>query len=92
MKYFKVIQIKKTEFDGRTYNDSYEYVSGIMTDDRGNIKITTCVDILNAMRFNNWDVLDDHEKKLHNQFLELVKSYFHKKDYVISYHDVNVIY
>lgn len=92
MKEFKVIQIKKTEFDGRMYGDSYEYVSGIMTDDRGNIKITTRGDILEAMRFNDWEVVDDHEKKLRNQLLELVKSYFPKKDHIISYHDVKVIY
>ena len=81
MKEFKVIQIKKTEFDPRMYGESYEYVSGIMTDERGNIKITTCGDILEAMRFNDWKVLDERENKLRNQMLELVKSYFPKKNH-----------
>ena len=92
MKEFKVIQIKKTEFYGRGYGDSYEYVSGIITDDLGNIKITTCGDVLKAMRFNDWEVLDEHERKLRNQLLELIKSYFPKKDHSISYHNVKVIY
>jgi hypothetical protein len=92
MKEFKVIQIKQTEFDGRMYGDSYGYVSRIMTDERGNIKITTCEDVLTAMKFNDWEVLDEHEKKLRNQMLELVKSYFPKKYYTISYHDVKVVY
>lgn len=88
MKEFKVIQIKISEYLG----DSYEYVSGIITDDLGNIKITTCGDIFNAMRFNDWEVLDEHERKLRNQFLELAKSYFPKKDHTISYHNVKVVY
>ena len=92
MKEFKVIQIKKTEFDPRMYGESYEYISGIMTDERGNIKITTCGDILEAMRFNDWKVLDERENKLRNQMLELVKSYFSKKNHTISYHDVKVVY
>jgi hypothetical protein len=92
MKEFKVIQIKQTEFDGRMYGDSYGYISGIMTDERGNIKITTCRDILEAMRFNDWKVLDERENKLRNQILELVKSYFPKKNHTISYHDVKVVY
>ncbi len=92
MKEFKVIQIKKTEIDPRMFGESYEYVSGIITDNVGNIKVTTCGDIFTAMRFNNWKVLDEHEKKLRNQLLELVKSYFPKKNHTISYHDVKVVY
>ena len=91
MKEFKVIQIKKTEFDPRMFGESYEYVSGIITDDVGNIKITTCGDVLTAMRFNDWKVLDEHEKKLRNQLLELVKSYFPKKDHTISYLEVELV-
>lgn len=92
MKEFKVIQIKKTEFDPRMFGESYEYVSGIITDDVGNIKISTCGDVLTAMRFNDWEVLDEHEKKLRDKFLDLVKSYFPKKDYTIKYHTVKIVY
>lgn len=92
MKEFKVIQIKKTEIDPRMFGESYEYVSGIITDDLGNIKITTCGDVLNAMRFNDWEALDEHERKLRNHLLELVKLYFPKKDHTISYHNVKLIY
>lgn len=93
MKDFKVIQIK-TEFDGdgRMYGDSCEYVSKITTDNTGNIKVLTCEDILDAMRFNDWKVLDEREKKLRNQLLELVKSYFSKKYHTISYHTVKLVY
>ena len=92
MKEFKVIQIKKTEIDPRMFDESYEYVSKITTDSTGNIKVLTCGDILEAIRFNTWEVLDEHEKKLRNQMLELVKSYFPKKNHTISYHDVKVVY
>lgn len=92
MKEFKVIQIKKTEIDPRMFGESYEYVSGIITDNVGNIKVTTCGNVLTAMRFNNWEVLDEHEKKLRNHLLELVKSYFPKKNHTISYHEVKIIY
>ena len=92
MKEFKVIQIKKTEVDPRMCGDSYEYVSKITTDNIGNIKVLTCGDVLDAMRFNNWEGLDEHEKKLRNQLLELVKSYFPKKYHTITYHDVKVVY
>ena len=92
MKEFKVIQIKKTEFDGRTYNDSYEYVSKIVTDDQGNLKVLTSGDVLNAIRFNDWHVLDDHEQKLRDKFLDLVKSYFPKKNHTITYHKVKIVY
>lgn len=92
MKEFKVVQIKITEIDPRMCGESYEYVSGIITDDMGNIKITTCGDVLNAMRFNDWEVLNEHEKKLRNQFLELVKSYFPKKNHTITYHTVKIVY
>lgn len=92
MKEFKVIQIKTSEFDGRMYYDSYEYVSKIVTDDQGNLKVLTVGDVLNAMRFNDWHVLEDHEKKLRDKFLDLVKSYFPKKDYTITYHTVKIVY
>lgn len=92
MKEFKVIQIKTSEFDGRMYYDSYEYVSKIITDDQGNLKVLTSGDVLNAMRFNDWHVLDDHETKLRDKFLDLIKSYFPKKDYEITYHTVKIVY
>lgn len=92
MKDFRVIQIKKTEIDPRMFGESYEYVSGIITNNIGNIKITTCGNILDAMRFNDWEALDEYEKKLRNQLLELVKSYFPKKNHTISYHEVKIVY
>ena len=85
---FKVIQVKISEMSG----DSYEYVSKITTDDIGNIKVLTSGDILMAMRFNDWEVLDLHEKKLRNKFLDLIKSYFPNKDHEITYHNVKICY
>ena len=85
---YKVIQVKISEMLG----DSYEYVSKITTDDIGNIKVLTSGDILMAMRFNDWEVLDLHEKKLRNKLLDLIKSYFPNKDYEITYHNVKICY
>ena len=44
------------------------------------------------MKFNDWKVYDEHEKKIRKQLLELVKSYYPKKNYVISYHNVKINY
>jgi len=85
---YKVIQVKITEMFG----DSYKYVSKITTDDIGNIKVLTSENILMAMRFNDWEVLDLHEKKLRNKFLDFIKSYFPNKDYEITYHNVKICY
>ena len=87
MKEFNVIQIKVSDF----YGDSYEYVSKI-TSDTGNIKVLTCGNVLNAMMFNNLEDLNEHEKKLRDKLLDLVKSYFPKKNHTISYHKVKVVY
>lgn len=91
MKEFKVIQIKTSEFDGRMYYDLYEYVSKIITDSHGYIKITTCGDVLDAMRF----IIEDNniiEYKFQENMLNFVKSYFPKKDYEITYHTVEIVY
>ncbi len=86
---FNVIEIK---FSDDFLNDSYYYVSQITTDNNGNITIIKSPDIFNAMKFNDWKVHDEHEKKLRKQLLELVKSYYPKKNYVISYHNVKISY
>lgn len=87
---FNVIQIKNTEFDGRLYYDTYEYVTGIGVNDNGMIIINTSSDVLKGMRFNDWNVQNDKEKKLREQFIELVKNYFSKKNHEVSYKVVTV--
>ena len=42
------------------------------------------------MKFNNWVVYDEHEKKIRKQLLEFVKSYY--PHYEISYHNVKLNY
>ena len=86
---FNVIEIK---FSDDFLNDSYYYVSQITTDNNGNITIIKSADIFKAMKFNDWKVYDEHEKKIRKQLLELVKSYYPKKNYVISYHNVKISY
>jgi len=75
MKEFKVIEIKKIEYDG----DSYEYVTGIDVDAYGQIVILTSDDVLKAMRFSDYLIENENIKSLHNQLLNLVKTYFPKK-------------
>ena len=87
---FNVIQIKNTEFDGRLYYDTYEYVTSIGVNDKGMIVINTSSDVLKSMWFNDWGVQNDKEKKLREQFIELVKSYFPKKNHEVSYKVVTV--
>ena len=86
---FNVIEIK---FNDDFLNNSYEYVSQITTDNNGNFTIITSGDIFNAMKFNDWVVYDEHEKKIRKKLLELVKSYYPKKNYVITYHNVKISY
>ena len=86
---FNVIEIK---FSGDFLGDSYEYVSQIITDNNGNITIIKSEDIFKAMKFNDWSVHDEHEKKLRKKLLEFVKSYYPKKNYMISYHNVKINY
>lgn len=87
-KEFNVIEIKIN--DDVFGNYSYEYVSQITTDNVGNVKITKSDNIFEAMKFNNWVVYDEHEKKIRKQLLEFVKSYYPK--YEISYHNVKLNY
>lgn len=87
-KEFNVIEIKIS--DEVFSNSSYEYVSQITTDNVGNVKITKSDNIFEAMKFNNWVVYDEHEKKIRKQLLEFVKSYYPK--YRISYHTVKLNY
>ena len=87
-KEFNVIEIKIS--DDVFGNYSYEYVSQITTDNVGNVKITKSDNIFEAMKFNNWVVYDEHEKKIRKQLLEFVKSYYPK--YKISYHNVKLDY
>lgn len=83
---FYVIEIKIAEFDG----DSYEYVTGIEVNSDGRITVNTSVDPLKAARFSSWGVNNDSEKKLLEQYINMVKSYFPKKDHKISYKLVTV--
>ena len=84
MNEFKVIEIKEIEYDG----DSYEYVTKIDVSQYGQITILTSPNILNAMRFSDYVV--ENEKSLRNQLLNLVKTYFPKKNHIIQYHTVTV--
>lgn len=84
MKEFKVIEIKQIERDG----DSYEYVTKIDVNQYGRITILTSPDVLNAMRFGDYEV--ENEKSLREQLLDLVKTYFPKKNYVIQYRTVTI--
>lgn len=84
MKEFKVIEIKQIERDG----DSYEYVTKIDVNQYGRITILTSPDVLNAMRFGDYEV--ENEKSLRKQLLDLVKTYFPKKNHVIQYRTVTI--
>ena len=84
MNKFKVIEIKTIERDG----DSYEYVTKIDVDQYGRIVIVTSPGVLNAMRFSDYDV--KNEKSLRDQLLNLVKTYFPKKNHTIQYRSVTI--
>ena len=84
MKRFKVIEVTINEHDG----DSYEYVTKIDVDQYGRIVIVTSPGVLNAMRFSDYDV--KNEKSLRDQLLNLVKTYFPKKNHTIQYRSVTI--
>ena len=84
MEKFKVIEIKEIERDG----DSYEYVTKIVVNQYGEINIFTSPNVLNAMQFNDWAI--ENEKPLYDQLLNLVKTYFPKKNHVIQYRTVTI--
>ena len=83
---FYVIEIKIAEFDG----DCYEYATNIEVNSDGRITVNTSVDILKAARFNSWEVNSESENKLREQYINIVKSYFPKKNHKISYKLVTV--
>ena len=86
MKEFKVIEIKKIEYDG----DSYEYVTGIDVNAYGQIVVLRSDDVLKAMRFSDYVIENDNEKSLRNQLLNLVKTYLPKKNHIIQYRKVTI--
>ncbi len=83
---FKVIEVKVNEHDG----DSYYYVTKIDVDQYGNTVIITSPDVLNAMKFSNYSVYTEQEKENRELILKLVKSYFPKNNYTISYRILTV--
>lgn len=84
MNKFNVIEIKEIEHEG----DSYEYVMKIDVDQYGQIIILTSPNVLDAMKFR--DHVTENEKSLHNQLLNLVKTYFPKKNHTIKYRTVTI--
>ena len=78
---YKVIEVKIKEHNG----DSYDYVTKIDVDHHGKIVIFTSSDVLNAMKFSDYSIYTEQEKENREQMLKLVKSYFPKKDHMISY-------
>ena len=83
---FYIIEIKIAELDG----DYYEYVTGIEVNSNGFIIVNTSNDPLNAIRFNTWGVNNKSENKLREQYINMVRNYFPKKNYQISYKFVTV--
>ena len=83
-KSFKVIEVKINEHD----DDSYYYVTRIDVDQYGKIVIVTSPDVLNAMKFINETC--NKEFIIREQMLNLVKSYFPKKNHTISYRTLTV--
>lgn len=79
MKSFKVIEVKINEHDG----DSYEYVTRIDVNHYGKIVISTSPSVLDAMKF--MDEAYNNKSVIREQMLNLVKSYFPKKNHTISY-------
>ena len=83
-KSFKVIEVKINEHDGV----SYDYVTRIDVDHHGKIVIGTSPSVLEAMKFMNEAY---HEELIiREQMLNLVKSYFPKKNHTISYRTLTV--
>lgn len=83
---FYVIEIKIAEFEG----DCYEYVTSVDVNSNGCITVNTSLDPLKGIRFNNWGVNHESEKKLREQYINMVRSYFPKKNHQISYKLVTV--
>lgn len=83
-KSFKVIQVKINEHDG----DSYDYVTKIDVDHYGKIVIVTSPSVLDAMKF--MDEAYNKELIIREQMLNLVKSYFPKKNHTISYRTLTI--
>ena len=81
---FKVIEIKINERDG----DSYDYVTRIDVDHHGKIVIGRSPSVLDAMKF--MDEAYNEELIIRKQMLNLVKSYFPKKNHTISYRTLTV--
>ena len=88
METFKVIEVKIAEYDGRMTYDNYKYVSDIGIDMVGNIVIFTSPNIMDAMKFSDGE--DNVQTKLREQFINMVKTYFPKKNHQISYKLVTV--
>lgn len=86
MKSFKVIEVKINEHDG----DSYEYVTKIDVNQYGNIVVSTSSDVLNAMKFSDYATYVENEKKNREQMLNIVKTYFPKKNHTISYRTLTI--
>lgn len=83
---YKVIEVKINEHDGV----SYDYVTKIDVDKYGKIVIITSSDVLAAMKFSDYSIYTEQEKENRELILKLVKSYFPKKDYTISYRTLTV--
>lgn len=83
---FKVIEMKINEHDGV----SYYYVTGIDVDQYGNTVINTSTDVLNAIKFSDYSIYIEQEKENRELILKLVKSYFPKKNYTISYRTLTI--
>ena len=83
-KSFKVIEVKINEHDGI----SYEYVTRIDVNHYGKIVIVTSPGVLDAMKF--MDEAYNEELIIREQMLKLVKSYFPKKNYTISYRTLTI--
>lgn len=81
---FKVIEVKINEHDG----DSYYYVTKIDVDLHGKIVIVTSPSVLDAMKFMNEAY--NEELIIRGQMLNIVKSYFPKKNHTISYRTLSI--
>lgn len=84
-KSFKVIEVKINEHDG----DSYDYLTKIDVNQYGKIVICTSPSVLDAMKFMD-EAYNDKETLLREQMLNLIKSYFPKKNHTISYHTLTI--
>ena len=83
---FKVIEVKINEYDGI----SYDYVTRIEVNHNGKIVIVTSPSVLEAMKFSDHSIYTEQEKENREQMLKLVKSYFPKKNYTISYRTLTI--